>query len=83
MESFWSQLRCSCIDWWIHFFREIVHEEIYDDTDYLQIDCFKFCFFPLIQKEFGDIKDYWNNHPIYQSEQSDMESRPAGQPHVL
>ena len=38
--------------------------DIYDSNDYWQIECFKFCFFPLIQKEFDDIKDYWNNHPI-------------------
>ena len=34
-----------------------MHEGIYDNNDYLQIECFKFCFFPLIQKELDDIKD--------------------------
>ena len=38
-----------------------MHEGIYDNTYYLQIECFKFCFFPSIQKELDDIKDYWNN----------------------
>ena len=32
--------------------------DIYDNNDYLQIECFKFCFFPLIQNELDDIKDY-------------------------
>ena len=31
--------------------------DIYDNNDYLQIECFKFCFFPLIQKELDDVKD--------------------------
>ena len=53
--KFWSQLRRSCTDWWIRFFKEIVHEGIYDNTDSLQVECFKFCFFPLIQKELDDI----------------------------
>ena len=57
IESFWSQLCRSCIDWWIRFFKGIVHEGIYDNTDYLQIECFKFCFFALIHKELDDIKD--------------------------
>ena len=56
---------------------------IYDNNDYLQIECFKCCFFPLIHKELGDIKDYWNNHLIRRSVQSDRESRPASRPDVL
>ena len=83
IESFWSQLRRSCTDWWIRFFKEIVHEGIYDNTDSLQVECFKFCFFPLIQKELDDIKDYWNNNPIRPSLQSNRESRPAGRPDGL
>ena len=65
------------------FFKEVVHKEVYDNTDYLQIECFKFCFFPLIQKELDDIKDHWNNHPIRQLVQSDRESRPAGGPDIF
>ena len=56
---------------------------IYDNTDYLPIECFKFCFFPLIKKELDDLKDYWNNHPISRSVSSDRESGPAGRPDVL
>ena len=44
IESFWSQLLHSCTDWWIRFFKEIVQEGIYDNTDSLQVVCFKFCF---------------------------------------
>ena len=60
IESFWSQL----FSYVAHvqfggfsFFKGIVLEGIYDNTDYLQIECFKFCFFPLIPKELDDIKD--------------------------
>ena len=60
-----------------------MHEGIYDNTDSLQLECFKFCFFPLIQKELDLIKYYWNNHPICLSLQSDRESKPAGRPDVL
>ena len=60
-----------------------MHEGLYDNTDYLPLECFKFCFFPLIQKGSGDIKRYWNNHPIRRSVQSDRESKPAGWPDVL
>ena len=30
--------------------------DIYDNNDYLQIECFQFCFFPLIQKELDVLK---------------------------
>ena len=80
IESFWSQLRHSCTDSWIRFFKEIVHGGIYDNSDSLQVECFKFCYFSLIQKELIDIKDCWNNHPIRQWVQLDMEARPTGRP---
>ena len=60
-----------------------MHEGIYDNTDYLQIECFKFYFFPLIHKELDYIKDYWNNHSIRRSVQLDIESRLASRPDVL
>ena len=83
IKSFWSQLSRLCTDLWIRFFKELVQAGIYDNTDYLPIECFKFCFFPLIKKELDDLKDYWNNHPISRSVSSDRESGPAGRPDVL
>ena len=65
------------------FFKELVHEGLYDNTDYLQIECFKFRLFPLIQKELDGVKNYRNNHPIRQSAQLDRELRPEGRPDVL
>ena len=49
IESFWSKSRRSCTNWWICFFKEIVREAIHNNTDYLQIECFRFFFFNLIQ----------------------------------
>ena len=62
-----------------------MHEGIYDNTDYLPLECFKFYFFPLIQKESDDIGiiTELDNHPIRRSVQSDRESKPAGWPDVL
>ena len=64
MNHFGLGLRRSGTDWWIRFFQGNCAGGIIDNTDYLHIKCFKFCFFPLIQKELDDVKDYWNNHPI-------------------
>ena len=82
IEAFWSQFRRSCADWWITFFKGLVHNGIYDNTDSLQIECFRFAFFPLIQKELEIIKEMWNSHRIRKSLNSN-EDRPAGRPDVL
>ena len=82
-EAFWSQFRRSCADWWIQFFKGLVHNGVYNNTDFLQMECFKFAFFPVIQKELENIKDNWNSHRIRKSLQSSNEGRPAGRPDIL
>ena len=43
----------------------------------MQVERFKFVFFPLIQKELKDIKGNQNSHRIRRSLQSTNEGRPA------
>ena len=83
IEAFWSQFRRSCADWWMQFFKGLVHNGVYNNTDFLQVECFKFAFFPVIQKELENIKDNWNSHRIRKSFQSSNECRPAGRPDIL
>ena len=78
IEAFWSQFRRSCAGWWIQFFKGLVL-----DGDFLQVECFKFAFFPVMQKELENIKDNWNSHRIRESLQSSNEGRPAGRPEIL
>ena len=61
-QVYWSQFQRSSADWWIHLtFNGRVHNSIYNNTDFLQIECFKFAFFPVIQKVLENIKDNWNS----------------------
>ena len=46
-------------------------DRIYDNTNSLQVEFFKFYPFLFIQQKLNDIKSFWNNHSIYQSVQSD------------
>ena len=46
------------LEWWVHFFKRLVHNGIYNITEFLQVECLKFVFFPVIQKELKDIKDH-------------------------
>ena len=83
IEAFWSQFRRSCTDWSIQFFKETVLNGVYNNTDFLQVECFKFSFFPVIQKKLENIKDNWNSHRIRKSLQSSSESRPDGRLDIL
>ena len=60
------------------FFKGLIHNGIYNNTEFLQVERFKFVFFPLIQKELKDIKGNQNSHRIRRSLQSTNEGRPAG-----
>lgn len=46
-------------------------DRIYDNTNSLQVEFFKFYPFPFIQQKLNDINIFWNNHSICQSAQSD------------
>ena len=51
IEAFWSQFQRSCADWWIYFFKGLFLNGVYNNTDFLQVECFKFAFFSVIQKQ--------------------------------
>ena len=54
-EAFWSQFRRLCPDWWVQFIKGLGFNGAYNNTDSLQVECFKFAFFPVIQKEIANI----------------------------
>ena len=57
----WLDIRAcysGSLEWWVHFFKGLVHSGIYNSTESLQVECFKFVFFPVIQKELKDIKGH-------------------------
>ena len=43
------------LDWWVQFFKGLVHNGIYNNTEFLQVECFKFAIFHVTQKELQDI----------------------------
>ena len=47
----WLDIRAcysGSLEWWVHFFKGLVHNGIYNSTEFLQVECFKFVFFPMI-----------------------------------
>eukprot|EP00111_Clytia_hemisphaerica_P012157 TCONS_00035698-protein len=62
IEAFWSQLKRSLTQWWMNFFKDMIDDGTFDESDEIQRECLKFCFLQLIQKELDDFKLIHNTH---------------------
>lgn len=80
IEAWWSMLRRECIDWWITYFKNARDRGMYDDGNNIHVECLKFCFSDLIQKELHRIARLWNLHKIRPSTNADS---PHGRPDTL
>ena len=64
IEAFWGQLRKSSIQFWMNFFKDMIDEGIYDNSNDIHIDCIRYCFMDLIQNVLGKTCFEWNHHRI-------------------
>jgi len=67
IESFWSFLRRLRIQWWIEMFEDLMQFGVLDTSHERQVECIRYCFMDIIQKELDDFHVYWNCHRIRQS----------------
>lgn len=56
IEAYWSQLRKSCSQWWMNYFKDMRDEGSWDDSDPVQRECLMFCFSFVIKKELQQTK---------------------------
>ena len=75
IEGWWAFLRKSETDWWINFFKDLRDQGLFDDDDYVHMQCLKFCFMPLLRAELNRVAQHWNLHKIRPSGNEDS---PAG-----
>lgn len=80
IEAWWGLLRKSCTDWWIRFFKDLRDAGLYEDDNEFHIECLKFCYMDLIQKELDRTARHWNLHRIRPSTNAES---PPGRPDVL
>ena len=80
IEAWWSFLRNNDTDWWINFFKELRDVGLYCDDNPLHVECLRFRFIPLLQKELNHVAQQWNLHKIRPSLNQEF---PPGQPDVL
>ena len=80
IEAWWSILRRGCTDWWINHMKDLRDQGIYDDGDNIQVECLKFCYCDLIQRELHRVAQLWNLHNIRPSSNAEV---PSGRPDTL
>ena len=64
IEAWWSQLRRHRANWWIIFFKDMTALGIFDANSEIHLQCIRFCFLPILQRELNDTVVLWNNHYI-------------------
>ena len=80
IEAWWSFLRRECADWWINYFKNARERGIYNDVNNIHVECLKFCFSDLIEKELYRVARLWNLHKIRPSTNADS---PHGRPDTI
>ena len=66
------------LEWWVNFLKGLVYNGKYNSTEFLQVERFKFVFFPVIQKELKNIKGHQNSRCFRQLLQPTNEGRSTG-----
>ena len=60
IESWWSQLRRSCADWWISYFKDLEYRGLFCNEDIIYVECLQFCFMSILQNELHEAAKLWN-----------------------
>ena len=80
IESWWSQFRCSYSTWWINYFKDLIEQNIFDSSKTYHVECIRFCYMGLLQRELEEVSSMWNNHRTRAVRNSEC---PAGRPAVI
>ena len=67
IEAWWAYLKKSMTSWWINFLKDLIDEGVYDPSNLLQLECMRFCFVHIIQRELDRTVASWNSHCIRRS----------------
>ena len=80
IEAWWSYLRRYFLQWWMNKFKDLRDSGYFDDTDPIQVECLRFCYYGIIQDELHGVAYRWNCHRIRRSHNAEM---PGGRPEAL
>ena len=80
IEMFWSFLKKGFTQRWRNFFTDLRDSGRFIDSNELHINCIRFCFLPLIQRQLDMFRCTWNIHRIRRQRDKEL---PCGIPNVL
>lgn len=80
IERFWGFLKSSHGVFWINLFKDMVDYELLDLTNPIHIECLRYVFMPLIQRDLDKLREEWNAHRVRRNRNGVAIS---GKPNVL
>ena len=80
IEAWWSILRRQASDWWINFFKNLRFDGLIRDHDAICMECLRFCFMGVLQRELNQVAILWNQHTIQIKKNN---PGPRGKPDVM
>ena len=80
IERFWRSLREMTGQFWINLFKDMCDLGLFDTSDNAHMECARYCFIDLINKELDNVRRLWNEHRVRANIEVDC---PAGKPDVL
>ena len=80
IEAFWSYLNRLCSRFWINLMKDLQDSGLVDTSNIVHIECIRFCFTDLIQRDMSRVAEMWNQHRIRYQGDRDC---PCGKPDVL
>ena len=76
IEAFWGHVRKFCIQYYINLFKDMMDENIFDNSNPMHIDCMRYCFMDIIQKDLNKLIDEWNSHRIRKQRRQVQHGKP-------
>ena len=72
IEMIWSILKRPFTQFWRNFFKDMVDENLLDNTDPIHIQCIRFCFLGVIQRYLDSFRRHWNSHRLRSQRHSEV-----------
>lgn len=74
IERFWVNLRNSFAVSWRNYFKDMVERGLLRTDNPVHLECLRYCFLPLIQRDLNIFTRTWNLHRIRQERHTEVQS---------
>lgn len=64
IECWWSFFRRSRSQWWLELFEDLTEFGAFHPGCCIEVECLRFCFIDVIQRDLDEARQQWNSHRI-------------------